>query len=906
MDNKANYSVTSNGTGRPSQTSFYDAFGREVRTSVVRYDGTVLHSDIEYDSFGRPYHESLPFTGSSATLWNTTTFDVYDRPTGVTFASGNSKTYSYSGKNVTKTVDGITSTFNYDAQGNLTSVTDPAGTITYNLRPDGQPSSIVAPGNITTDFGYDNYGRQTGINDPSAGNRSFQYDNDGNLWKETDSDNRVKTMLYDPYGRITKKVMPEFTVNYRYDNDGLLAADSSDNGAIRTFIYDTYFRLQKERDNADNKWLEKTYVYSGGNLSNIQFESDLGAIGTEYYTYANGHLSEIKLGSTSVWQLTGENSLGQTTSVTTGSVARTYNYNAYGVPTGRVASTSMAGAFQNHTYSIDALKGNLSFRKDNTRNLQENFTYDNLNRLKTFAGFNMEYDAKGNILEKSDAGVTFYYNTPNKPYAISGVDAGTNTAIPPRNQTVTYTSFERPASISENNYQALFTYSGAGERKKMEVKNNNSTLYNRYYLGGRYETDLGTSINSQRLYIGGNAYSAPAVYVNQGSGWALYNICRDHLGSITHLISYTGTVANEYSYDAWGRLRDPVTQIAYAPGSEPNLLLGRGYTGHEHLAEFGLVNMNARLYDPAIGRFLNPDPYIADAANSLDYNRYLYARNNPLVYSDPTGEKLKLWHWLLGDVFTGGAVTGFMLTNYVLGSEHLYKLQQMTSPIAFKPTFHIGSDVSGKGFDLSVGMPTMAPGYRWHWGGTYYEMYYDNAYSGWEWRSGSMATIVPGLSYSGTTFSSDDISQTTNMLIIGGPIFNISYENDYEMKEFSWVPFVPKGSSDKFRSAAVHVNLWDQGFGFNIFTGDPGNESTVTEKGQKIYTLNKDGDPDKYRFGGLFFKFGPVRVGGNSEGIRSRIQNKIHDWTGDPHFRKLDRKGRFYWYFGTGTGNSLW
>ncbi len=59
----------------------------------------------------------------------------------------------------------------------------------------------------------------------------------------------------------------------------------------------------------------------------------------------------------------------------------------------------------------------------------------------------------------------------------------------------------------------------------------------------------------------------------------------------------------ELSYDPWGRLRNPATQQVYAVGSEPTLFLGRGYTGHEHLTAFGLINMNARLYDPAVGRF---------------------------------------------------------------------------------------------------------------------------------------------------------------------------------------------------------------------------------------------------------------------------------------------------------------
>jgi RHS repeat-associated protein len=62
------------------------------------------------------------------------------------------------------------------------------------------------------------------------------------------------------------------------------------------------------------------------------------------------------------------------------------------------------------------------------------------------------------------------------------------------------------------------------------------------------------------------------------------------------------SLTQELSYDPWGRLRDPNTQVAYTPDTEPVLFLGRGYTGHEHLTQFGLINMNARLYDPALGR----------------------------------------------------------------------------------------------------------------------------------------------------------------------------------------------------------------------------------------------------------------------------------------------------------------
>jgi RHS repeat-associated protein len=97
-------------------------------------------------------------------------------------------------------------------------------------------------------------------------------------------------------------------------------------------------------------------------------------------------------------------------------------------------------------------------------------------------------------------------------------------------------------------------------------------------------------------------------------------------------------VVEELSYDAWGRLRNPSTLAVYAPGSEPELFLGRGYTGHEHLPPFGLINMNARLYDPAVGRFLSPDPFVQFPSFSQSFNRYSYALNNPLKYTDESGE----------------------------------------------------------------------------------------------------------------------------------------------------------------------------------------------------------------------------------------------------------------------------
>jgi hypothetical protein len=75
--------------------------------------------------------------------------------------------------------------------------------------------------------------------------------------------------------------------------------------------------------------------------------------------------------------------------------------------------------------------------------------------------------------------------------------------------------------------------------------------------------------------------------------------------------------------------------------------------------------MNARLYDPAVGRFIYPDPVVQSPDNSQNYNRYAYCLNNPLKYTDPSGEKW--WHWGVG-ILAGTSVTSFTAASVIAGS----------------------------------------------------------------------------------------------------------------------------------------------------------------------------------------------------------------------------------------------
>ncbi len=243
--------------------------------------------------------------------------------------------------------------------------------------------------------------------------------------------------------------------------------------------------------------------------------------------------------------------------------------------------------------------------------------------------------ANGNITQKSDVGLVYDYEATGKPYQLTSVITSTG-LVPDVEQTVSYTSFEQPSTITETPYQALFTYNADSERAKMEVKQSGATIKTRWYSGSRYIKETAASVTKEFTWIGGDAYTAPCLAITQSGATTYYYLLRDHLGTITHVTDASGNVVNEYNFDAWGRRRN-FTDWSYSVAAQTDILPDRGFTGHEYLPWFKLYNMNGRLYDPVVGRFLEPDPVVQDAFSTQNLNRYSYALNNPLKYVDPSG-----------------------------------------------------------------------------------------------------------------------------------------------------------------------------------------------------------------------------------------------------------------------------
>ena len=109
-------------------------------------------------------------------------------------------------------------------------------------------------------------------------------------------------------------------------------------------------------------------------------------------------------------------------------------------------------------------------------------------------------------------------------------------------------------------------------------------------------------------------------------------------------------------YGAWGALEKYESSDTSLTAEHP--MLDRCWTGHEYFAAVHLVHMNGRMYDTDLRRMLSPDNYVQDPTNTQNYNRYQYGYNNPLKYSDPSGEFLLGALVFIGVNFLKGALIG--------------------------------------------------------------------------------------------------------------------------------------------------------------------------------------------------------------------------------------------------------
>ncbi|MDD4921021.1 MAG: RHS repeat-associated core domain-containing protein [Bacteroidales bacterium] len=343
-----------------------------------------------------------------------------------------------------------------------------------------------------------------------------------------------------------------------------------------------------------------------------------------------------------------ENARGQLTRVSRGGKETAYGFDDRGMPTS-IQSTNVVGLF----YSFDS-KGNLEHRTDTLTSQREQFQYDDHNRLTKWDVWrndtlarkdSITYDVNtGNITQKSSLdNMTMNYGGSGKPlHALTSI-SGKPSAIPFDTLNVTYTDFKKISTLTEGNKYYTLSYGVDDQRRKSIYQIDGVTRQTRYYLGN-YEEEIDAAGNIRKIHY----LSGGAVYIQNNNADSLLYGYSDNQGSLIALTDESGNVLESYAYDPWGQRRNPNNWTE--KDTRTSWRLNRGYTGHEHLDAFGIINMNGRVYDPLTGMFFSPDPYIQAPDSWLNYNRYSYCIGNPLKYTDPDGELFIIDDWIIGGI----------------------------------------------------------------------------------------------------------------------------------------------------------------------------------------------------------------------------------------------------------------
>ncbi len=673
-------STESDGQGQEKKT-YSNPLGQITQITNKTLTGGIVGVATEYDVYGRAYRISQPGVPGSYSQWNTTEFDQYGRAKKVTAYTGKTVQYSYSGLSSSINDGTKTVTTTKNALGQTIQVQDPGGTVDYKYYAHGGLKSTDYGGSIQS-LEYDGWGRKTKLVDPSAGVYTYSYNGFDEIVQQT-TPKGTTSFTFDSSGKLTAKSLSgdATNINYSYSYnsttkllEGLTFTNNDGNNATYAYTYDEFNRLIETVEDNLHARFSKGYTYDFYGRPNTETynakdkANNVIATRTIGYTYQNGARLQVTDLSTGkiIWKINSLKSNGQVETALQGSnLKTTYNYDSFNLPqstaTERIGNNP--GILMNLGYSFDPVRGNLNSRSNSAFGWAESFTYDNLNRLTAFNDNNgnnsQSYDARGRIIVNSQLGNYGYNGDSYQQIELTSLTASADNWYQDRSQQqISYNAFKKPVRIYEYDQEQIdFLYNASLQRSHMFYGSDDADIANRPLIrhysedGGMEITrDLNAGKTSFVFYLSGDAYSAPAIYkeVHNANGTTndLYYLHRDHLGSILLISDVDGNLVEKRQFDAWGNL------VKLEDGAGNPLaafrIIDRGYTGHEHLLGVGLINMNGRLYDPKLHRFISPDNFVQDPTSTQNFNRYGYAMNNPFMYTDPSGEILWFVPVLIG------------------------------------------------------------------------------------------------------------------------------------------------------------------------------------------------------------------------------------------------------------------
>ncbi|UTW45562.1 RHS repeat-associated core domain-containing protein [bacterium SCSIO 12696] len=473
---------------------------------------------------------------------------------------------------------------------------DAAGQVVAYAKGQSNSGCSVPSDNSRVNASYDLLGRLTTTNFSHSGTPdiSRSYDANGNVLT-INRGGANWAYSYNDLDMVTSENLAidglSFPISYLYNSSGHLTRQTLPSGRQVNYTTDGLGRIKTVKNGTATLASNVTYhpssqvntmTYGNGQL----FSQTLTA------RLQPARILSYKGGQKAIDQTFSYDVRGHITSVIDGAVAgnnRSYGYDALG------RLTSASGPWGSGSYTYDAL-GNIRQKQLGSRTV--NLSYDSLNRVSQSADTgpsgvrSIGYDARGNVITLGNQ--SFSYDYADQPIAVSGAASG--------------------------------SYQYDGNLKRVKAVVNGKTVYNIYDSSERLVHIYEQSDNQTTDYISG-----PRGYLARITNNIVTYLHSNQLGSANSGTDALGNVTWRERYTPYGE------QLV---GNAANDDL-EGFTGHIRDKATGLNYMQARYYDPVMGRFLSNDPVSAPLhlayGNVKGFNRYAYANNNPLSYIDPTG-----------------------------------------------------------------------------------------------------------------------------------------------------------------------------------------------------------------------------------------------------------------------------
>ena len=674
------YNFTSSGPiqtitrGNGKTTVNYDLMFRPVLERTQATDtGWSSYVKTAYGTNLKPSFKSFPSSSSNPTTGTDFTYDGLgriktERENVTPYAQ---ITHAYYGSHRHKVIDPSGAytnyySYGYDGPGN----TDYRAIYQYgdgkwlrrtaiNKNVWGQTTSIRQwgdlGGNLYHNYYYDSRQRVCRYYDPEGGATKYDYNNAGELIAyakgqsnsgcSVPTDNSRISLTYDMLGQLkttnfSHTNTPDILRTYDANGNMLSVNRGSGSAAVNwTYTYDANNQLLTEKLDVDGRNYDMSYGYNtSGSLKHMYYPTgrfiayNPDGLGRARYakygatTYADnlayhpsGQVSAMTYGNGQVFSQTFNDRLlpdrilsqkgstkaldmsfgydvrGLITSISDGAISgnnRTYTYDGLG----QLKNTT--GPWGSGTHGYDSI-GNLKSRNLGSRSITFNFnTRNRVSKSIDTGGWGgntgtrtVAYDARGNVTTLGN--MAFFYDYSDQPTSVSGASNG--------------------------------NYRYDGNLKRVRAQVDGKTIYNVYNKAGTlvHVDEVTDSDKTDYIRAGGMMIAR----VKDGTPTYVH---LDHLGSTVRQTNTSGgfTTQNKELYSPFGITKE-----------NPSALDDHaGFTGHIKDAATGLNYMQARYYDPVMGRFLSTDP--VNYIGSLDtgqFNRYAYTWNNPLNLLDKDG-----------------------------------------------------------------------------------------------------------------------------------------------------------------------------------------------------------------------------------------------------------------------------